>query len=71
MSEKVRATIRKFILLVNYVVVFIFCLTLVAQTKIPVLERAVFGFGAIFFGMALRSVVRALVPLDEDNLSKK
>ena len=71
MSEKVKATIRKFILLVNYVVVFIFCLTLVAQTQIPVLERAVFGFGAIFFGMGFRSVVRALMPLDEDNLSKK
>ena len=71
MSEKVRATIRKFILLVNYVVIFIFCLTLVAQTQIPVLERAVIGFGAIFFGMGLRSVVRALMPLDEDNLSKK
>ena len=65
------ATIRKFILLVNYVIVLIFCLTLLAQTQIPIVERAIFGFGAIFFGMGLRWVVGTLLPLDEDNLSKK
>ena len=71
MSDKVRATIRKFILFLNYVIVLIFCLTLLAQTQIPVVERGIFGFGAIFFGMGLRWGVRALIPLDEDNFGKK
>ena len=63
-----KARIRKFILAVNYSIAVIICLTLVAQTQIPVIERALYGFGAIFLGMGIRQVVRTLIPLDEDNL---
>ena len=69
-SDKVKATIRKFILAVNYIIAVIICLTLVAQTPIPIIERALYGFGAIFLGMGIRRVVKALMPLDEDNLGE-
>jgi len=65
----VKAKIRKFILAVNYIIAVIICLTLVAQTQIPIVERAFCGFGAIFLGMGVRRVVKALLPLNEDNLS--
>ena len=69
-SDKVKATIRKFILAVNYIIAVIICLTLVAQTQIPIIERALYGFGAIFLGMGIRRVVKALMPLDDDNLGE-
>ena len=69
-SDKVKATIRKFILAVNYIIAVIICLTLVAQTQIPIIERALYGFGAIFLGIGIRRVVKALMPLDEDNLGE-
>ena len=69
-SDKVKATIRKFILAVNYIIAVIICLTLVAQTQIPIIERALYGFGAIFLGMGIRRVIKALMPLDEDNLGE-
>ena len=69
-SDKVKATIRKFILALNYIIAVIICLTLVAQTQIPIIERALYGFGAIFLGMGIRRVVKALMPLDEDNLGE-
>jgi hypothetical protein len=69
-SDKVRSTIRKIILAVNYIIAVIICLTLVAQTQIPIIERALYGFGAIFLGMGIRRVVKALMPLDEDNLGE-
>ena len=65
-----KAKIRKFILAVNYIIAVIICLTLVAQTQIPIVERALYGFGAIFLGMGVRRVVKTLMPLDEDNLGK-
>jgi hypothetical protein len=69
-SDKVRSTIRKIILAVNYIIAVIICLTLVAQTQIPIIERALYGFGAIFLGMGIRRVVKVLMPLDEDNLGE-
>ena len=66
-SDKVRAKIRKFILAVNYIIAVIICLTLVAQTQIPIIERAFYGFGAIFVGMGIRRMVKTLMPLDQDN----
>ena len=48
----------------------IICLTLVTQTQIPIAERALYGFGAIFLGMGVRRAVKALMPLDKDNLGK-
>ena len=69
-SDKVKAKIRKFILAVNYIIAVMICLTLVAQTQIPIIERALYGFGAIFLGMGIRRVVKALMPLDEDNLGE-
>ena len=65
-----KATIRKFILAVNYIIAVIICLTLVAQTQIPIIERAFYGFGAIFLGMGIRRGVKILIPLDEDNLGE-
>ena len=69
-SEKVKSTIRKFILAVNYIIAVIICLTLVAQTQIPIIDRALYGFGAIFLGMGIRWGVKILIPLDEDNLGE-
>ena len=70
-SYKVKAKIRKFILAVNYILAVIICLTLLAQTHIPIVERALYGFGAIFVGMGIRKVVKTLISLDEDNLGEK
>ena len=66
----VRAKIRKFILVVNYIIVVIICLTLLAQTQIPIVERALCGFGAIFLGMGVRRAVKTFMPIDEDNLGE-
>lgn len=63
----VKAKIRKFILAVNYIIIVIICLTLLAQTQIPIVERALYGFGSIFLGMGIRRVVKTLMPLDKDN----
>ena len=69
-SDKVKATIRKFILAINYTIAVIICLTLVAQTQIPIVERALYGFGAIFIGMGIRRVVKTLMPFDEDHMGE-
>ena len=69
-NKKVKKTIRKFILAVNYTIAVIICLILVAQTQIPTAERAIYGFGAIFFGMGVRWLVKTLMPLDEDNIGE-
>ena len=65
-SSKVRTVTRKFILVLNYSIAFIVCLMLVAQTQMPIAERAFYGFVAIFVGMGIRWVVKTLMPLDED-----
>ena len=67
-SDKLRATIRKFILATNYAIAAIICLALVTQAQIPIIERALYGFAAIFLGMGVRRLVKTLIPLDEDNL---
>ena len=67
-SDKLRATIRKFILATNYTIAAVICLALVTQTQIPIIERALYGFAAIFLGMGVRRLVKTLIPLDEDNL---
>ena len=63
--------IKKFILAANYIVTVVICLILLAQTQIPIIERAFYGFGAIFLGMSIRRMVKAVMPLDEDKLSGK
>ena len=70
MSDKVKTTIRKLILAVNYTIALIICLTLLAQTQMPIVERALYGFGAIFVGMGIRRMVKTLMPLDEDQIYK-
>ena len=70
MNGRVIATIRRFILVVNYTITVIICLTLLAQTHIPIVERALFGFGIIFFGMGVRRVVKTFMPIDGDNQGK-
>jgi len=69
-SGKVRATIRKFILAVNYTIAVVICLTLVAQPQVPIIERALYGFAAILIGMGIRRMVKTLMPLDEDHMDK-
>ena len=66
-----KARIKKFILAVNYIITVIICLILLTQTQIPNIERAFYGFGAIFLGMGIRRTVKAVMPLDEDNLNGK
>ena len=68
---KVKVRIKKFILAVNYIITVAICLILLTQTHIPIIERAFYGFGAIFLGMGMRRMVKTLMPLDEDNLSGK
>ena len=63
--------IQKFILAANYIVTVVICLILLTQTQIPIIERAFYGFGAIFLGMSMRRMVKAVMALDEDNLSGK
>ena len=61
-----KATIRRFILAVNYTIVVVICLVLVTSPQLPFLERAIFGFGAIFAGMGVRRVVKMSMPLADD-----
>ena len=63
--------IKKFILAANYIVTVVICLILLAQTQIPIIERTLYGFGAIFLGMGMRRMVNTIIPLDEDNLIGK
>ena len=65
-----RATIRKFILAVNYTIAVVICLALVAQPQVPIIERALYGFAAILIGMGIRRMVKTLMPLDEDHMDK-
>ena len=66
-----KVKIKKFILAVNYIITVVLCLILLTKTQIPIIERAFYGFGAIFVGMGIRRMVKAVMPLDEDNLSGK
>ena len=65
-----KATIRKFILAVNYTIAVVICLALVAQPQVPIIERALYGFAAILIGMGIRRMVKILMPLDEDHMDK-
>jgi len=65
-----KATVRKFILAVNYTIAVIICLALVAQPQAPIIERALYGFTAILIGMGIRRMVKTLMPLDEDHMDK-
>ena len=65
-----RATVRKFILAVNYTIAVIICLALVAQPQVPIIERALYGFAAILIGMGIRRMVKTIMPLEEDNMDK-
>ena len=70
-SDTVKATIQKFILAVNYTIAVVICLALVTQPQIPIMERALYGFGAIFLGMGIRRAVKTIMPINEDNLGQK
>ena len=65
-----KATIRKFILAVNYTIAVVICLALVAQPQVPIIERALYGFAAILIGMGIRRMVKNLMPLNEDQMGK-
>ena len=65
-----KATIRKFILAVNYTIAVVICLALVAQPHVPIIERALYGFTAILIGMGIRRMVKNLMPLNEDQIGK-
>ena len=70
MNDKVKTIIRKFILAVNYTIALIICLTLVAHPQMPIVERALYGFGSIFLGIGIRRMVKTLMPLDQDYQGK-
>ena len=65
-----KATIRKFILAVNYTIAVVICLALVAQPQVPIIERALFGFATILIGMGIRRTVKTLMPLAEDHMDE-
>ena len=65
-----KATVRKFILAVNYTIAVIICLALVAQPQVPIIERALYGFAAILIGMGIRWMVKTLMPLNEEQMDK-
>ena len=65
-----KATIRKFVLAVNYTIAVVICLALVAQPQVPIIERALYGFAAILIGMGVRRMVKTLMPLDDDHMDK-
>ena len=65
-----KATIRKFILAVNYTIAVVICLALVTQPQVPITERALYGFAAILIGVGIRRMVKTLMPLDEDHMGK-
>ena len=65
-----KATVRKFILAVNYTIAVVICLALVAQPQVPIIERALYGFAAILIGMGIRWMVKTLMPLNEDQMDK-
>jgi len=66
MGRPVKATIRKTILALNYGIAVIICLVMVTQVQLPLTDRALYGFGAIFVGMGIRRVVMTLMPLDDE-----
>ena len=65
-----KATVRKFILVVNYTIAVVICLALVAQPQVPIIERALYGFATILIGMGIRRMVKTVIPLEEDNMDK-
>ena len=69
-SDKVKATIRKFILAVNYTIAVVICLALLTQPQVPIIERALYGFSTILIGIGIRRMVKTLMPLDEDQIYK-
>ena len=60
-----KAKAQKLLLAINFAIVVIICLALIAQPQIPFLERVLFGFGAIFFGMGIRRFVKILIPIND------
>tara|TARA_Y100000589_G_C26673183_1_gene434751 strand:- start:118 stop:333 length:216 start_codon:yes stop_codon:yes gene_type:complete len=70
-TKKVKSKIKKFILAGNYTIVVVICLILLTQTQIPIIERAVYGFGAIFLGIVLRRMINACMRLDEEDINRK
>ena len=54
----------------NYTIAVVICLALVAQPQVPIIERALYGFAAIFIGMGIRRMVKTLMPLDEDRMDR-
>ena len=66
-NKKLKIKIKKFILAVNYTITVVICLIMLTQTEIPIIERAFYGFGAVFLGMGIRRIIEAFMPLDEYN----
>ena len=53
------------ILFLNYAAAVVICLTLLFADQFSIAERAVYGFGAILIGMAIRNLVTAMIPDEE------
>jgi hypothetical protein len=54
--------IKAVILALNYAIAVIICLTLLVADQFSLAERAVYGFGAILIGMAIRNIVTTMIP---------
>jgi len=54
--------IKAVILALNYAIAVIICLTLLVADQFSLAERAVYGFGAILIGMAIRNIVTTMMP---------
>jgi quinolinate synthase len=54
--------IKAVILALNYAIAVIICLALLVADQFSLAERAVYGFGAILIGMAIRNIVTAMIP---------
>jgi len=54
--------IRAAILALNYAMAVMICLSLLIADQFSIAERAVYGFGAILIGMAIRNFVTAMIP---------
>jgi hypothetical protein len=59
---KMKLKIKAVILALNYAIAVIICLTLLVADQFSLAERAVYGFGAILIGMAIRNIVTTMIP---------
>ena len=60
-----RQIIRNSLLAINYGVAVITCLILIMSQQLSVTDKAIFGFGVIGGGMAVRKIISWILPGNE------